>query len=504
MSKTPVTCAVADLGSNTFHLMIADVDGTKFTVIDKIRYPVRLASGFDEERNLTEEAMQRGFEILEMYGQRLKDFHPKFVKIVGTNALRIAKNSRDFVSRATQIVGYPVEVISGFEEARLIYLGVARSIESDGQNRLLIDIGGGSSELVIGKDFNPIDMESLDVGCLSTTVDYFPDGVVTKERMHKAVISAGLKIQPFVKYMKKIGWEKAIGSAGSIIAVGKVLERKGWTNGEITFDALDMLRKELVSDGRFKGEDYPEISQDRANAFAGGAAVLYGLMKNLDIDTIIPCDGGLREGMLLDLFGKIEHQDIRDTAIRQFAQDYKYDENQSERVATAANHIFAAVCEKLELNDIQCENYLRWASIVFETGLAVSHAKYHKHSAYLVKHSDLAGFTREEQQVLRFIVVGHRKSFPAYILEKVPECDRYKVTVLCIIFRLAVLFCRSRNYVPIEEIQFEADEFSLDLIFPCDWLDKNPLTEADLLLEQQALNDSGWKLNFVTQQKNTN
>ncbi len=499
MSDTPVTCAVADLGSNTFHLMIADVEGTKFTVIDKIRYPVKLAEGFDEERNLTEEAMQRGLEIIEMYGQRLKDFHPRFVKIVGTNALRRARNSREFVSRATEIVGYPVEVISGYEEARLIYLGVARSIESNGQNRLLIDIGGGSSELVIGKDFEPIDMESLDIGCLSSTVDFFPDGIITKQAMHNAVITAGLKIQPYVQYMKRIGWETAIGSAGSIIAIGKVLESKGWTNGEITFAALDKLRKDLVADGRFKGEDYPEISQDRANAFAGGTAVLYGLMKNLDIETLIPCDGGLREGMLLDLFGKIEHRDIRDTAIKQFAKDYKFDEKQSRLVADAATKILKSVKDSLKIDDIHSENYLRWAAMVFETGLSISHAKYHKHSAYLVKHTDLAGFTREEQQILRFIIKGHRKEFPKILLEKLPACDHYRVTVLCIIFRLAVLFCRSRNHVPLEELEFNAEEGVLNLYIPAEWLAQNPLTEADLKLEQQAIEESGWKLNVVTQ-----
>ena len=498
MSDTPVTCAVADLGSNTFHLMIAEVDGTKFTVIDKIRYPVKLAEGFDEDRNLTEEAIQRGLDIIEMYGQRLKDFHPRFVKIVGTNALRRARNSRDFVSRATEIVGYPVEVISGYEEARLIYLGVARSIESNGQNRLLIDIGGGSSELVIGKDFEPIDMESLDIGCLSSTVDFFPDGKITKQAMHNAVITAGLKIQPYVQYMKRIGWETAIGSAGSIIAIGKVLESKGWTNGEITFAALDKLRKELVADGRFKGEDYPEISQDRANAFAGGAAVLYGLMKNLDIETIIPCDGGLREGMLLDLFGKIEHRDIRDTAIKQFAKDYKFDEKQSKLVEDAAMKIFMAVKDNLRIDDIHSENYLRWAAMVYEIGLSISHSKYHKHSAYLVKHTDLAGFTREEQQILRFIIQGHRKTFPNDLLNKLPACDHYRVTVLCIIFRLAVLFCRSRNHMPLEELEFKAEQGILNLSIPPEWLEQNPLTEADLKLEQQAVETSGWKLNFAT------
>ncbi len=498
MSKPPITCAVADLGSNTFHLMIAEVDGTKFTVIDKIRYPVKLAEGFDDQKNLTEEAIQRGLDIIEMYGQRLKDFHPRFVKIVGTNALRRARNSRDFVSRATEIVGYSVEVISGYEEARLIYLGVARSIELDGQNRLLIDIGGGSSELVIGRDFDSIDMESLDIGCLSSTVDFFPDGMVTKEAMHRAVIKAGLKIQPFVLHMKNIGWQTVIGSAGSIIAIGKVLEQKGWTNGEITFEALDRLRKDLVENGRFKGEDHPDISQDRANAFAGGTAVLYGLMKNLDIETIIPCDGGLREGMLLDLYGKIEHHDIRDTAIKQFANDYKFDEKQSQLVENAAMYIFEALKTSLQLDDIQSVNYLRWAAMVHETGLAVSHAKYHKHSAYLVKHADLAGFTREEQQVLRFIIEGHRRSFPKKLLGKLPACDCYRVTALCLIFRLAVLFCRSRNHVPLDELGFKAEKGSIDLVFPVEWLQQNPLTEADLILEQKAVKESGWKLNFVT------
>ncbi|THB70979.1 MAG: Ppx/GppA family phosphatase [Gammaproteobacteria bacterium] len=498
MSNTPVTCAVADLGSNTFHLMIAEVEGTKFTVIDKIRYPVKLAEGFDNQKKLTSEAMQRGFDILEMYGQRLQDFHPSFVKIVGTNALRRAKNSQDFVSKATDIVGYPVEVISGYEEARLIYLGVARSIESDGKNRLLIDIGGGSSELVIGKDFDPVDMESLDVGCLSTTVDFFPKGEITKESMHKAVIATGLKIQPFVKAMKKIGWDHAIGSAGTIIAIASVLERKGWASGEISFTALDKLRKELVREGRFKGEDYPDISQDRANAFAGGAAVLYGLMKNLDIDTIIPCDGGLREGMLLDLSGKIEHEDIRDTAILQFARDYKYDEQQSERVFNAAAYIFKMAYKGLGLKKGSSEGYLRWASSVFEIGLAISHSKHHKHSAYLVKHTDLPGFTREEQQNLRIIVEGHRKSFPIKEIEILPQSERYLVTALCVIFRLAVLFCRSRNDVPLKDLDFKSDKGRLDLIFPTGWLEQNPLTEADLLMEQQAIKCSDWKLKLVT------
>lgn len=498
MSNTPVTCAVADLGSNTFHLMIADVEGIKFTVIDKIRYPVKLATGFDDEKNLTEEAMQRAFSVIERYGQRLQDFPPKFVKIVGTNALRRARNSREFVKRATEILGYPVEVISGYEEARLIYIGVARSIESDGRRRLLIDIGGGSTELVIGQDFTPLDMESLDVGCLSSTVEFFPDGKITKQSMHDAVISVGLKIQPFVSTMKSQGWDMVIGSAGSIIAISKVLLQKGWTNGNITFAALDRLRMELVDQGCFDGKAYPDISADRVNAFAGGVAVLFGVMKNLDIDSVLPCDGGLREGMLLDLCGRIEHKDIRDTAILQFSKSYKYDEKHSARVAEMALRIFGCVQEKWGVKNPLCRDYLRWAASCFEIGLSISHSRYHKHSAYLVKHVDLAGFTREEQEVLRTIVKGHRRSFPNKLLAVMSEDMHYTVSALCVIFRLAVIFTRSRSDIPFNDVEFDANFYSLNLIFPKDWLQQNPLTEADLMLEHEYLFDSGWSLNLVT------
>ncbi|THB68386.1 MAG: exopolyphosphatase [Gammaproteobacteria bacterium] len=496
MDSTPVTCAVGDLGSNTFHLMIATVSGPRINIIDRIREPVRLAAGFDEYGALNEEAQERAFRCMELFGQRLKGFPPEHVLMVGTNALRKAVNSREFIENASSILGYEIEVVSGYEEARLVFAGIARNIEPDNRKRLIIDIGGGSTEFAIGRRFEPFLVESIDVGCLSTKVNCFADGKVTERRMHDAIIAAGLKLQPILSRLKGCGWSSAFGSSGSVKSIAQVVYANGWCDEGISYESLKILKAQLIRDGVFKAEFFPDISSDRADVFPGGVAVLFAIMKNLDIDHVYISDGGIREGMLLDLSGRIDHKDVRDTSVSVFANSYGVDRDQADRVFAKAEFLYRNVKDNWGLDEQICHDLLRWSADVHEVGLSISHGRYHKHSAYLVRHSNLAGFSREIQMLLGFIVRCHRKSFSEKSHEKLPLDFRDRAVRLCVILRLAVILCRSRNDVDKGKLKVESGENRIKICFPGGWLQDNPLTEADLLLEVDYLQQIGWQLIF--------
>lgn len=491
-----VMCAVGDLGSNTFHLMIAEVSGPRINIIDRIRVPVRLAAGLDEDDYLTQESQERAFECLEQFRQRLQNFPPEYVNFAGTNALRKAKNAEPFVEKASKILGYRINIISGYEEARLVFAGVARNIEPDNKKRLMIDIGGGSTEFAIGRRFEPFIMESIDAGCLSVAIRFFKDELITKEDMHNAIIAAGLKLSPIIARLKAVGWSSAIGSSGSIQAIEKVVQYYSWCDDGISYSSISNLRKYLIEKGRFEKELFPEISEDRAKVFAGGVAVLYSIFKNLGVDHISVSDGGIREGLLLDLSGRIDHHDVRDTSISVFAKKYNVDMDQSDRVFSNAEKIYNKVLNNWELAEPNCKELLRWASDVHEVGLSVSHGRYHKHSAYLVRYSNLAGFSRENQMLLGFIVRAHRKKFPQNALNKLSEKNRYLATSLSVIIRISVILCRSRNNLPIDLMEIESGKFSIGLKFPDGWLESNPLTNAGLEQEKIYLSEIGWELNF--------
>lgn len=487
-SPTAPFLAAVDLGSNSFHMKVVRSSGDELEVIDRIRDMVRLASGLDKDVNLTEESIDRAVQCLSRFGERLRDIPGSQVRVVGTNTLRRAGNAREFIRRAEQALGHRIEIIGGQEEARLVYLGVSHSVQRIEGRMLVVDIGGGSTELIIGKGYQPRHLESLFVGCVSLSLKYFRDGSITRKSMQRAVTAARLHLEPMEKAYRRIGWKMAIGSSGTIRTIAKVVVSQGWSDDGITPEALDSLRKELISAGSTAALELKGLGKERAPVFPGGVAALIAVFEGLKIKRMWPSDGALREGLLYDLIGRTEHDSVREKTVSTLTTRYQVDMGQAARVEQTVVDCFSqlASCWKLERSDFyrQC---LVWAARLHEIGLAIAHGKYQKHGEYIVRHSDMLGFTSNEQHIVATLIRAHRYKFPSGVLSELGEPLAEPVRYLCIMLRLAVLLRRGHRDEELPDIAMTASSNTVWLQFPEDWLEKHALTRADLEQEKKYL-----------------
>jgi exopolyphosphatase/guanosine-5'-triphosphate,3'-diphosphate pyrophosphatase len=485
-SPAPESVAAVDLGSNSFHMIVARVEANDhLQVVDRLKEMVRLGGGLDENKYLSGETQQRALECLRRFGQRVRDFQPGAVRALGTNTLRQARNAGEFLELATDALGHPIDIIAGREEARLVYLGVAHSVAASGERRLVVDIGGGSTEMIIGEGFEARDTESLHMGCVSVSQSCFPRGEITAKNWRAAVTAARQELRPLVHRYTTAGWERVIGASGTILTTERVLRELGWSEGGITPAGLAKLRDALLDAGRAERLDLDGLSKERAPVFAGGVAVLTGVFEALGVARMDVSSGALREGALYDLVGRIRHEDIRDRSIGVFVNRYQVDTEQAARVAGTAAQLFDAVAVNWGLSD-EDGDYLRWAAQLHEIGQGVAHSGYHKHGAYLVENADLAGFSRHEQEVLALLVRTHRRKFTAKLFEPLASGLRPRVMRLAALLRLAVVLQRGRgaDEVPLDSLA--AANGTLTLTLEKGWQDRYPLTQADLKNEQKA------------------
>ena len=496
LAESPFLAAV-DLGSNSFHMKLVRVVGNEVEVIDRIREMVRLASGLDENVNLTDEAIQRATDCLSRFGERLRDIPSEQVRVVGTNTLRRAGNSRKFLLLAQQALGHPIEIIGGQEEARLVYMGVSHSVRSSEGLMLVVDIGGGSTELIIGRGYQPLHLESVFIGCVSLSQKFFNDGTITRKSMQRAITRGRLHLEPMEKAYRRIGWEQAIGSSGTIRTIEKVVIAHGWSNDGITPDALDRLQDELVKAGTVDALELKGLGKDRAPVFPGGVAALIAVFKSLKIERMWSSDGALREGLLYDLVGKTEHDSVRTQAVATLMNRYQVDLEQAARVEQTAVYCFSQLASVWGLDSN--ENYkecLVWATRLHEIGLSIAHSKYQKHGEYIVRHSDLLGFTRREQQIVATLIRAHRYKFPVSVLNELGDSLLEPVMRLCIVLRIAVLLRRGRRSEEMPDISITVQENKVKLGFPDGWLKKHALTRADLKQEKKYLKAANISLVF--------
>lgn len=492
------TVAAVDLGSNSFHMIVARPQGNELGLIDKLREMVRLAAGLDEKNNLSEDAQQRALACLERFGQRLSGMPQGSVRAVGTNTLRSAHNSDAFIAAAEAALGHPIEIISGLEEARLIYLGVAQSTPSNDGQRLVIDIGGGSTECIIGKGFETSHLESLYMGCVSMSRRFFADGGISRKRWERAVVAAGQEIEPIVARYRRIGWETALGASGTIRAIRAVSLEAGWTKSGITLDALEKLSDALLDAGDINKLKLPGLDSDRAPVFPGGVAILYALFKALAIETMDVSDGALREGLLYDLIGRIRHEDVRDRSARSLAERYHVDIAQAERIRDTAWNALAQIATRWELEDDEAKQFLGWAALLHEIGLDIAHNHYHKHGAYIIENSDMPGFSRLEQHCIAALVRVHRRKFAIDAFNNLGANWHSTLASLAVLLRLSVVLHRSRVDTPLPAFTLSADDTrSLRLQFPEGWLATHPLTQADLEQEASYLKSVKFKLELA-------
>jgi exopolyphosphatase / guanosine-5'-triphosphate,3'-diphosphate pyrophosphatase len=496
LSDTTDTYAAVDLGSNSFHMIVANVVDGRAIIVDRIKEMVRLAGGLDEERLLTEDAINIALQCLEKFGQRIKTIPASNIRAVGTNTLRQARNGVEFLSRANAALGHNIEIISGREEARLVYLGVAHTIFNDEDKRLVVDIGGGSTELIIGKGFEADVTESLFMGCVNISQQFFEDGEITAKRCRKARIYALQELENIQGFYKNYGWDKTIGTSGTIHAILDVIVSQGWSDNTITFDALTKLKKELISIGSINKIQFEALSSNRHPVFIGGVIVLSAVFEALEIESMEYSDGALREGLLFDQIGRQHNTDVRDKTVDRLMNRYSVDTEHAVRVEKITKHLFKRLKSEWQLDKNEDLKMIIWAARLHEIGLAIAHSQYHKHGAYVLSNSDMPGFSRHEQNLLSILVRSHRRKIILEVFDTVSEDVKEKLIKLVIILRLAVVLNRSRNKIKSPDVDVKINNKTIDIQFHEDWLRDHPLTEADLDTEASYLTLTNYKLSF--------
>jgi exopolyphosphatase/guanosine-5'-triphosphate,3'-diphosphate pyrophosphatase len=484
------TLAAVDLGSNSFHLEIGRVVDGQIDPLDAVREVVRLGAGLTADKRIDRATQARALESLARLAERLRGFPRGKVRAVGTNALRVAKNAGPFLREARQALGFPIEVISGREEARLIYLGVAHALPAAEHRRLVVDVGGGSTEFIIGTGFEPRLTESLYMGCVSYSLKFFPDGRIDKARMKAAELAARQELAGIVRAYRAAGWDEAVGSSGTARSLGNILRENGFAAEGLTREGLERLRSLLIRHEKADPQRIAGLRPNRAPVLPGGLAIMGALFDELGVEAMRVSDAALRHGVLYDLLGRVEHRDMREATVAQFMRRYHIESAQAERVRNLSLLIYDALAPGAEREDDADRLLLEWAARVAEIGLSIAHAQYHKHSAYVLSNADMPGFSRMEQARLARIVLAHRGKLSKMQDAGLEAADWKLVFAL----RTASLILRSRSdaRLPFLRVAADAGGFAIDL--PQSWLDENPLSAAALEAEADHWKSVGMKL----------
>ena len=497
-ARVPDVLAAVDLGSNSFHLVVAQYRNDQLVVIDRLREPVQLAAGLDEDGRLDKEVSARALACLKRFGQRISEMHADGVRVVGTSALRRARRKQGFLERARDALGHPVEIVAGREEARLIYAGVSQSLPAESTNRLVVDIGGGSTELIIGRGFEPLELESINMGCVVISQKFFADGKLSAKRFERALVMARQMLEPVQEQFLRRGWESAAGSSGSVRAVLDACRELDPKSVAITAPGIEAVVDVLCRAGRTESIPLQAVTADRRNVFAGGVVILSAVFSQLKVQQMRWSEGAMREGLLYDMIGRYAREDARERTVRSMQQRYHVDMEQAVRVEQTALRLFAQVQDSWRLQDPMAEQILGWACRLHEIGLDVAHSGYHRHGAYLLANADMPGFAREEQQVLSRLVGAHRRKLSLDGLEELlPPWDERGI-YLILILRLAVLLHRDRSATPIPDVTLTGRPRTLELRFRIRSFRDHPLTAADLNDEIDYLRAQGLRLRVFT------
>jgi len=484
------TLAAVDLGSNSFHLEIGRVVDRQIYPLDAVREVVRLGGGLTADKRIDRATQASALEALAKFAERLRGFPRQGVRAVGTNALRIAKNSSQFLREARSVLGFPIEVISGREEARLIYLGVSHSMPASAARRLVVDIGGGSTEFIIGTGLDPQLTESLYMGCLSYSLKYFPDGKIDKSHMKAAELAARQELAGIAHSYRAAGWEEAVGSSGTARSMENILRENDFAAEGLTREGLERLRAALIKHERADPDKIGGLRPNRAPVLPGGVAIMSAVFDELGIETMKVSEGALRHGVLYDLLGRVEHRDMREVTVSQFMRRYHVDTAQAERLRNLSHVIYDALTPGAEREEDADRQLLGWAARLAEIGLSIEHAQYHKHSAYMLSNADMPGFSRMEQARLARIVLAHRGKLRKMQDAGLDGGDWKLVFAL----RTAALILRSRTdaRLPFLRVASDTGGFAIDL--PQSWLDENALSADALESETSHWKSVGMKL----------
>jgi exopolyphosphatase/guanosine-5'-triphosphate,3'-diphosphate pyrophosphatase len=470
--------AAVDLGSNSFRLQMGRAQGNHVELQGYWKETVRLAAGVGADRRISRKAIESACECLARMNERLRGLPAEQVRAVGTQTLREAPNGQEFLLEAQQALGYPIDIISGREEARLTFEGCMHSAPPSKQPRLVVDIGGASTELIVGEGFEAQAAESFKVGCVNTTLRFFRDGVIDRAAFRRAQVAAAAEIEEAVTVFSRAHWDEAYGASGTIGAAAELIRQVGWGDGSvITAGMLLNLRQLLIEYGEIRRLKLPGVKPERAQVLPGGIAVLGAVFETMGISELAPARGGLRLGLLYDLLGRRERRDLRDATVTRLQKRFDVDRTQAQQVGRIARELHDALDPQAGEEEVK---RLAWAAALHEVGFAISHNDHHKHGAYLVGNADLAGFSTTDQQRIATLILAQRGN-----LRKVADALQDSSRAAKILaLRLAVILSHARRPYPMPKWTLRASRSGYELRLDGDWLGRHPLTQ--FLLEEEA------------------
>jgi exopolyphosphatase/guanosine-5'-triphosphate,3'-diphosphate pyrophosphatase len=484
--EQPQTLAVVDLGSNSFRLEVGRVEGDQIFRLDTWRETIRFGAGLDGKGNLTAKAQRDALACLARFAERLAGLHPSAVRAVATNTFRVAHNAHEFLPKAVAALGFPIDVIGGHEEARLIWLGVAHVLPASTVPRLVIDIGGGSTEFIVGRGLEAERLESLKVGCVGMTQRFFADGRLAAKAFAAAKTHARAEIEAIAKDFDRAHWKEGYASSGTALALADILEGNGLSSGGITPEGLARLEKRMIRAGSVERLNLAGLKPTRAPVLAGGLAVMSAALAELRAQRINPVGGALRLGVLYDLLGRTVDRDSRVATVERFLERYRIDREHARRVATMAKELYLRAAPRSQPEAAQ---RVEWAAMLHEVGFTVSHISFHKHGAYILQHADMPGFASSEQQRLALLVLGCRGNLDKVAAALADTDTRAQVLAV----RLAVLFHHARRPIAVPRLALAMGR-SIRLAVPASWLAKHPLTAHLLEKEMSEWTEAGYPL----------
>lgn len=491
------TYAAIDLGSNSFHLLVSRREHGELRVLDRIKEMVRLGGGLDNAGRLDPETRQNALDCLARFGQRLRGIPDDNMRAVGTWTFRRMKNANAFLLAAEARLGCSIDIIAGREEARLIYLGVSQGVSGHEDRKLIIDIGGGSTEIIIGQGPDALLLESVQFGCVSLTQRFFGKGKISLKRWNRGMAAVMAEMQELRMRYLATGWQTAIGSSGTVLAVSEICHQAGLGETDIERASLEKIRDRLLQFKTTAEVQFPGLSEQRQPVLAGGLLMLMACFETLELQKIRTSPFALREGLLYDMLGRLEHRDPRDNTVLAFKRRHGVDEDQANRIKAAVASLFVQLSADFGLRPIH-QQILDWAADLHEVGLSVSHSHYQQHSAYLVEQSDMPGFTTTEQQFIAALVRYHRRSIVGDFTQALPPRVHQALKQCLLCLRLAFIFCRSRDSRTIPDLIIEVEGETVSLKLTDDWLRTNPLTVHDLQTEVQEIRRTGISLRIDT------
>lgn len=489
--------AAVDLGSNSFRLSIGRVEQhnghAQIYAIDRLNESVRLAADMGPDKAIHPDAVKRAITILQRFSERINGFHPNRVRAVATNTFRVASNREEILPIAEAALGFPIEVISGYEEARLIYAGINNELPPSPDKRLMVDIGGGSTEVIIGRKTQPLLLSSLPMGCVSYTDRFFNTGLITENRMNQAILAARRELEVIAQQYRKTGWQQAYGSSGTAKGIAAILAEMGFSERGLTLEGMQLLRKKLVRDKRVIPEELLGIKPHRAPVLAAGLAIMIAIFEELKINTMQRGEGALRMGVLYDLLGRDSNRDKRAETVVQLSKRYHLDVSQASRVKQAALQLFQNLHLQSSPATQELELALGWAADLHEVGLSIAHNDYHKHTAYVLGHADMPGFSKDDQALLAFLTLGQQGKLDK--LKHYPMQRAEWLTLLCL--RLSIMLMRRRENLEHLPIRLQVSPHGATIYADKNWITTRPLSEYSLRTEQSEWAKADLRIRLV-------